>query len=252
MGARFVSVDRETPMLAAIQSPARSRSDPKPDSCRNRKNSRRSRTSGFVINLLLPESATLSACGSFQDPQEVMSVQLAQINTQIGDLQEAVAQKDSTIENLQGDLATAIAEHDSRFTEDQIHALHVPIPIIGPTPAGAVPSASPWASRSRPTWSPPIPSPSPCPRSPLRRKEKSRSNSPPPTTPPSSSSACSSPAPRFLHLCNLWRAPHPGSCTVMGGLPHLAPCFLHPHHPRIRDRLAEVFCLDACRSRVAR
>ena len=54
---------------------------------------------------------------------EVMSVQLAQINTQIGDLQEAVAQKDSTIENLQGDLATAIAERDARFTEDQIHAL---------------------------------------------------------------------------------------------------------------------------------
>ncbi len=52
-----------------------------------------------------------------------MSVQLAQINTQIGDLQEAVAQKDSTIENLQGDLATAIAERDARFTEDQIHAL---------------------------------------------------------------------------------------------------------------------------------
>jgi hypothetical protein len=54
---------------------------------------------------------------------EVMSVQLAQINTQIGDLQEAVAQKDSTIENLQGDLATAIAERDARFTEDQIRAM---------------------------------------------------------------------------------------------------------------------------------
>jgi hypothetical protein len=25
-------------------------------------------------------------------------------------------------------------------------------------------------------------------------------------------------APCFLHLCSLTRAPHPGSCTVMGGL----------------------------------
>jgi len=48
---------------------------------------------------------------------------LAQLNTQIGDLQGAVAQRDATIELLQGDLATATAERDARFTEDQIRAL---------------------------------------------------------------------------------------------------------------------------------
>ncbi len=54
---------------------------------------------------------------------DAFSVQLAQLNTQIGDLQGAVAQRDATIENLQDDLATATAERDSRFTEDQIHAM---------------------------------------------------------------------------------------------------------------------------------
>ncbi len=54
---------------------------------------------------------------------EAFSVQLAQLNTQIGDLQGAVAQRDATIELLQGDLATATAERDARFTEDQIHAM---------------------------------------------------------------------------------------------------------------------------------
>ena len=48
---------------------------------------------------------------------------MAQLNTQIGDLQAAVARRDATIENLQGDLATAIAERDTRFTEDQIRAM---------------------------------------------------------------------------------------------------------------------------------
>ncbi len=54
---------------------------------------------------------------------EAFSVQLAQLNTQIGDLQGAVAQRDATIELLQVDLATATAERDARFTEDQIRAL---------------------------------------------------------------------------------------------------------------------------------
>ena len=48
---------------------------------------------------------------------------MAQLNTQIGDLQAAVAQRDATIELLQGDLATATAERHARFTEDQIRAM---------------------------------------------------------------------------------------------------------------------------------
>jgi len=51
---------------------------------------------------------------------DAMNIQLAQINTQIGDLQEAVAQRDATIENLQGDLVTATAERDVRPTLQEV------------------------------------------------------------------------------------------------------------------------------------
>ena len=54
---------------------------------------------------------------------QAMSVQMQQLNTQLGDLQASVAEKDTQIAGLEAERDAAIQERDARYTEDQIRAL---------------------------------------------------------------------------------------------------------------------------------
>ena len=54
---------------------------------------------------------------------EAVSVQMQQLNTQLGDLQASVAEKDTQIAGLKAERDAAVQERNSRHTEEQIRAL---------------------------------------------------------------------------------------------------------------------------------